>query len=327
MEENKKKGANATALKKVEDAQKVGALIFVDPGFTDGVNPLYKPDLTIMKIEKDDCFNISGKFMPKRHIVDRIADACGITFIMGETKAVPIDDNLGRRVVYSAFAQAQKLMPDGSYRQSSVCTYDFDYVLRAVLDYDVTELNEKTKLMKRNGKDYGSTLARYILELQKVASQRANTGARLRAIRELAGMPESFAEKDILRPLAFGRMIQNTDYILNTNEGREAATLKALGCDVSSLFGRNNPALSADTAAEDNWKYAETPEPEGGAEPENGSNAANPAPADMPDFPAEEGEAKQEQSEFEYLTGTLEEYLTYKEHHHSQKNYFGNTCC
>jgi hypothetical protein len=314
-----------TALQKIENARKIGALVFVDQGGMVENTPLYKLDVTEMKIDKeDDCFNISGKFMPKREIVDRIGDACGITFIFGETKTVPFDDSIGKRQVYTGFAQGQKLLSDGTYRQSSVCTYDFDYVLRAMLDFDVTELNEQTKQKQRKnreGKPYGPTLARYILELQKVASQRANTGARLRVIRELAGMPEAFAEKDIKNPLYFGRMIQNTDYILKTPEGRAMATAKALGVDIATLFGgRKLPGPDQD--------QPETPpasNPPAGERPpdrltENQNSAANLAAEasaeNEPDFPDDtESEAQQqEQTEFMRLTSILEEYMTYKEY-------------
>jgi hypothetical protein len=90
-----------------------------------------------------------------------------------------------------------------------------------MLDFEVAELDEQTKQKRKNsskGYPYGSTLARHIIELQKAASQRAATGARLRVIRQLTGMPESFAEKNIQKPLYFGRMIQNMKYILAEGE-------------------------------------------------------------------------------------------------------------
>jgi hypothetical protein len=311
-----------TALQKIEKARKSGALVFVDQGGMVENTPLYKLDVTEMVINKDeDCFKISSKFMPKKEIVDRIGDACGVTFIFGETKAVPFEDGIGKRVIYTAFAQGQKLMPDGTYRQSSVCTYDFDYVLRAMLDFDVTEFNEGTKQKRRttsDGKEYGSTLARYILELQKVASQRANTGARLRVIRELAGMPEAFAEKDIQKPLYFGRMIQNTDYILKTPEGRAMATAKALGVDMSALFGSKKPDLAAAAAATETVVAGNTTsgeDTEGNPQSENAAQLAADAANDEPDFPDDPpNEGQGEETEFERLTATLEEYMTFKEY-------------
>jgi hypothetical protein len=152
------------------------------------------------------------------------------------------------------------------------------------------------------------------MDLQKVASQRANTGARLRVIRELAGIPESFTEKELEKPLYFGRMIQNTDYILKTKEGRLLATAKALGVDVASLFGARGLALAHD---------AETPTPVDDAEttfiPRSESNGSETPPAagqnadeSMPEFPDDEPQDG-EQAEFERLTAVLDQYMTYKE--------------
>jgi hypothetical protein len=310
---------NTTALTKIENAQKAGALVFLDKDWLEEKTPLYKPETTELSVNKEtECFNISGKFMPKREVVDRIGEASGIDFILGETKSNAVQDTAcGERTVYTAYAQGRRLMPDGSWRTSSKCDYEFDPVLRAMLDFDVTELNAETKQKQRKGRDgksYGSTLARYILELQKVAAQRANTGARLRVIRELVGMPVAFDGKDLDKPLYLGRIVQNTDYILKTPEGRAMATAKALGVDVSALFGAMKPAIAPSTGTED-ITPAETTEPE----PENGNNAANlaaEAAADNePDFPEDtEGETRQEETEFDRLTGTLDEYMSFKEY-------------
>jgi hypothetical protein len=259
--------------------------------------------------------------MPKREVVDRIGEANGIDFIFGEVRPMTIEDDMcGKRIVYTARAQGRKRMSDGSWRTSSKEDYDFDPVLRAMLDFDVTELNAQTKLKRKkgnNGQEYGSTLAKYILELQKVAPQRANTGARLRVIRELVGMPVAFAEKEIEKPLIFGRIVQNTKYILETPEGRAMATAKALDIDMSTLFGTKKPALP--TAAESEGQY--TP-PAGAAEqePEPTGNTAGlaeqAATEEEPEFPVDETETQGdgEKSEFEQVSLELEQYLTsYKE--------------
>jgi hypothetical protein len=315
---------NDTALQKIERARNSGALIFVDQGGMVENTPLYKLDVTEMVINKDDdCWNISGKFMPKKEIVNRIGDACGVTFIFGDTETVPIEDHNGKRLVYVSKAQGKKLMPDGTYRQSSVCSYTYDYVLRAMLDYDVTELNAATKQKRRTNRDgklYGPNLERYIMELQKHGDQKANTGAQLRVIRELAGMPEAFAEKDIQKPLYFGRMIQNTDYILKTPEGRAMATAKALGVDMSALFGSKKPMLAAATTPAETVVAGNTTsgeDTEGNQQGENAARlAAEAAADDEPDFPEDsEGQPQpQEETEFVRLTVSLEEFMTFREY-------------
>ena len=313
-----------TALTRIEEAQKAGALVFVDKDWVTEKTPLFKPEVSEIKLNKEnDCFNISGKFMPKREVVDRIGEASGIDFIFGEVRNVTVeDDTCGKRTVYTAVAQGRKMMSDGSYRMSSKCDYEFDPVLRAMLDYNVTELTEKTKQQKKKnakGEEYGSTLARYILELQKVATQRANTGARLRVIRELVGMPTAFDSKDIDKPLYFGRMVQNTEYILKTPEGRTMATAKALGMDISTLFGRPSLPPAAATVVEDaDITPAEKTNPEPEQKPEGNGNAANladQAANDDVDFPADENEVQQaEKARLDELTYTLEQYMSYKEY-------------
>ena len=306
-----------TALTKIENAQKAGSLVFVDREWATEQTPLFKPEVSEIKLNKEiDCFNISGKFMPKREIVDRIGEASGIDFIFGEVRNITVEDAFcGKRTVYTAVAQGQKMMSDGKHRTSSRCEYEFDPVLRAMLDYEVTELNEQTKQKRKTGKNgqpYGSTLARYILELQKVAPQRANTGARLRVIRELVGMPTAFEAKDVEKPLLFGRIVQNTEYILKTPEGRAMATAKALGVDIATLFGKSSPALVNEPPPAKKTETDDRAEPE----PTSNTNTANLAAAaaadDDVDFPVDENET--ELAEFERLTLVLEQYTTFKEY-------------
>lgn len=289
---------NNTALAKIEKAQQVGALIFVDKEWGTDKTPLYKLEITEIFINREtECFNISGKFMPRREVVDRIGEASGIDFIFGISSSRTVDDDIcGKRTVYTASAQGRRLMPDGSWRKSSKCDYDFDPVLRAMLDFDATELNSETKQKRRissKGVPYGSTLARYILELQKVAMQRANTGARLRVIRELVGMPIAFEAKDLDKPLYLGRIIPNTDYILETPEGRIMATAKALDIDISALFGHKKPVPASSTLDKI---------------PENNNDTAGLVDKIFLN------RHKEEETVFENLTATLEKYMTFKEY-------------
>lgn len=239
-------GTVTKALAVLQGAVKNGALTFVTKEDCMAVTPLYKPEISVinLKLPKDkndqsaDVYNISGKFMPKREIVDRIGEATGLVFIHDGCKTwteTYEDDIAGKRTVYISEQQAKKRMSDGSWRTSSVQAYEFDPVMRAMLDYNVTELNAQTKQTKDKwGK---KTLAQTILEYTKVARQRAETGARLRVIRELTNMPTAFSAEDAAKPLVFGRFAQNTDYILQTREGRAMASAQALGVDVASLFG------------------------------------------------------------------------------------------
>lgn len=234
-----------TAVALIDRYKASGALAYVTREDCMAVTPLYKPEVTIIQLrlpqkqyDNDaDVYEISGKYMPKREIVDRIGEAVGLVFIREGCRTwteLREDDVAGKRTVFMSEQQAKKRMSDGSFRTSSVQAYEFDPVLRAMVDYNVTELNAQTKLQKNRS---GKTLAQTILEFTKVARQRAETGARLRVIRELTNMPTAFGKEDAKKPLIFGRIAQNTDYILQTPEGRAMASAQALGVDVASLFG------------------------------------------------------------------------------------------
>lgn len=298
MNEN---GNVSRALSVLQGAVRQGALAFVTKEDCMAVTPLYKPEISIinLKLPKDkndtssDVYLISGKYMPKREIVDRIGEATGLVFIHDGCRTwteTYEDDIAGKRTVYISEQQAKKRMSDGSWRTSSVQAYEFDPVMRAMLDYNVTELNSQTKQTKNR---FGKTLAQTILEYTKVARQRSETGARLRVIRELTNMPTAFSAEDAAKPLVFGRFAQNTDYILQTQEGRAMASAQALGVDVASLFsGRKLSAnetaaqvisgsdsvasLPPASAGTENVPHNDEPEP---AENEN-ANLASQAEAD-----------------------------------------------
>ena len=220
------------ALTVIDNAKKNGALAFVTREDCISVTPLYKPEVTIIQLKlpkaqndpEADVYNIQGKFMPKREVVDRIGEATGLEFIREGCRSwteTREDDVCGKRTVYISEQQAKKRMSDGSCRTSSVQAYEFDPVLRAMDDFNVTEMTPEAKNMKNR---FGKTLGKAILEYTKVARQRAETGARLRVIRELTNMPTAFSKAEAEKPLIFGRIAQNTDYILQTPEGRAMAS-------------------------------------------------------------------------------------------------------
>jgi len=188
--------------------------------------------------------------MPNKSATDKIGEAAGVNFIDAacavttETRDDPV---CGKKGVFVAQAQGQVRMPDGSWRKSTVEAYEFDPVLRAMLDCNADELTEETGRTYKTRK--GVPLGRAILEYIKVGRQRAATGARLRVIRQITGMPCSFNKADIGRPMKFVRIAQDTSYILQTPEGRAMATAQALGFDAAALFGAKKPALESGACA------------------------------------------------------------------------------
>lgn len=324
-----------TAIALIDKYKADGALTYVSREDCMAVTPLYKPEVTIIQLrlpqkqwDNDaDVYEISGKYMPKREIVDRIGEATGLVFIREgcrtwtETRE---DDIAGKRTVYLSEQQAKKRMSDGSFRTSSVQAYEFDPVLRAMVDYSVTELNAQTKQQKNRS---GKTLAQTILEFTKVARQRAETGARLRVIRELTNMPTAFSKADAAKPLVFGRFAQNTDYILQTQEGRAMASAQALGIDVASLFGGRRLPAEAQTAEAESASATALPGEPQAALPCSTADYQETGAGDAPDFPPAsepaphadtaalaEQAAGAGESEFDALTQSLEEWVkTYKD--------------
>jgi len=208
-----------SALTIITNARNSGALVF-SPQNLD-CPPLYKPEVSIIKARADEFHNMKGKFMPNRAVTDRISEAVGVDFVAEQCRvnselreAMP-EFSLPRRTVFVGYAQGRVRLPDGSWRYSTVAEYEFDPVLRATQE---------------------GTGQKGALEYMRFAHQRASTGARLGVIRQLAGMPVTFTQEEITRPLVFSRIVQNTDYILSTKEGRVMAIANATGM-AAQLYG------------------------------------------------------------------------------------------
>jgi hypothetical protein len=303
-----------TALTTIEDARKEGALVYVNEGHLKPSTPLYTTQETRITLDlANDVHNISGKLMPKREVVDRIGEAAGISFVSGNcrTWSETRDDIAGKRTVFISEQQGKVRLQDGSWRNSSVEAYEFDPNLRAMLDMNVDEWNEQTKQKRKIGDDgqsYGKTMAMLALEYSKHGRQRAETGARLRVIKALTGMPTAFNKAEAAKPMLFSRVMQNTDYILQTAEGRTLATAQALGMDLGALYGKR--AIGPEPGGQEPEMRNVTGEEPGGGEPPagNGGELAGEAGDDWEDMAAET--KTEPPDEFQSLTVRLEEYLT-----------------
>ena len=88
------------ALTIIQNARKNGSLVFVEQNFMPQTD-LYRPEVTTITLKKEDCHNISGKFMPKREFIDRIGEAAGIVFndVRGHTETID-DPSTGKSLVF-----------------------------------------------------------------------------------------------------------------------------------------------------------------------------------------------------------------------------------
>lgn len=205
---------------------------------------LYKMEMTILEFELSDFYEDkrTKKYVPGKSAIDKIAEAAGVSFI-GDNCTVVAEDRkdqiLGERTVFVGRAQGKIRTTDGSMRESSVCEYEFDPVGRVYEDFKLWDDTAKKKVTKDPWDEkYRTEVNQQILENMKVGRQRANTGARLRVIRELIGMPNGFYKTEIeTMGLRFGRVIQNTDFILQTPEGKILASCQALNMDAAKIFG------------------------------------------------------------------------------------------
>lgn len=241
---------------------------------------MFLPEVVIIHSTPDDFHNISGKFMPKSHQTNRIGEAAGIDFLEKNcgTRAEQIDGNM----TYVGFAQAKKRMPDGTWRTSSICEYEFNPVLRAEEDF-FRDTKDKYKTEKNR------QLA--ILNYKKFGRARASTGARLRVVRELTGMPIAFKPEQIKRAMVFCRIAVNTDLLLSDPATQEAAVKAALGVQ-TEIYG---PPKEEPKALTDGVTIVET---NGDQEPAWGKE----------EKPAETEEEKMSREMLEDLTARREKY-------------------
>jgi hypothetical protein len=218
------KGTQNDALEMVKRYKSENQLVFVAEEDLK-THTMFLPEVVVIRSTPDDFHNISGNFQPKGHQIDRIGEAAGISFLTSNcgTRTETVDGN----TVYVGFAQARKRLPDGTWRISSICEYEFNPVKRA----------EEDVLKDSKGK-YGNEKERKLLLLtyQKFGRQRADTGARLRVIHELTGMPISFKPQEIAKAMIFCRVSVNTDALLADPEMREAAIRIATGAS-EQLYG------------------------------------------------------------------------------------------
>ncbi len=212
---------------------------------------MFYPEIVAVHAEPGDFHKIGQKFMPKKHIVDRIAEAAGITFL--EQNCGTRTESVGGSTAWVGFAQGKKRMPDGTWRTSSVCEYEFDPSMRA-----------EEEILKNPGKFKDEVSKKLkVLELKKFARQRANTGARLRTIHELTGMQTSFEAGQLKRALVYSRVAVNTDLLLADPKTREVALEAALGV-TRQIYGppKEEPKALSDHYTVEDDNHDQDPPPE-----------------------------------------------------------------
>jgi len=190
--------ADTKALEVIKQYQSKGALVFIDEN---DLQPqrMFRTVTTMIPVVRSDFHDqpINGEMMPKAHHLHRIAEDAGITF-----DTIDIKKN---ETSWTVTARAFRRGPDGTIGHVDA-SYDYDWVDRA-----------------KDGP-------------KKFALQRAETGAQLRAIRKILGMPVAFSKDNFERAIAVCRIVINTDEMLDDPGMRQAAISHAVGA-TRNLFG------------------------------------------------------------------------------------------
>jgi hypothetical protein len=235
----------ATALTKLTNARKSGAMVYARDEEIQEIHQQYETLITQVNFTKDDFQHVGGnKYYPLKHAQNKIAEACGVSYTdnCGTKERGKFSDLIivkeGTLFIvrgdYSVigWAQGTRIKPDGQLRTSSICEYEFSVSDRCNLDF-VGKFPPTTIEAAR----------KKLLEVKKFATRRADTGAKLAVIRELAWIPTGFEKEDTLRPMVFSQVIENSDYkhrllgsLMSTTDGRQSVAQAMLGTK-QSLFG------------------------------------------------------------------------------------------
>ena len=192
------------------------------------LSPLVRIDVTAVAL--GDCAPVGGgKVMPDRSATDRISAAAGITFHEDGCGVTKID-----RCVWVGRATASRMERDGSVRQMTA-EYEWDAELRAEEIADKPAV-EWVNRQKRERPKTDTDRAADLLQMRKFGRQRADTGARMRVIRMLTGIPTAFKREDAAKPLVLHRCSRDTEAMMADPALREMLVKQMLGA-TSDVFG------------------------------------------------------------------------------------------
>jgi len=284
------------------------ALVYARKEEIEAVGEQYESIVTVLDFTPDDFTNVGGgNFYPGKSATNRVSDAAGVSFTencgtreegdFGKVEIKQLDgvfQAVGNYAVIG-WAQGFRLKPDGSRRTSSVCEYIFSIVDRCNMDV----LNDQKSRYKSS-----VAVRKHLLELKKFSTQRASTGAELRVIRELVGMPTAIKGNQINQPMIFSQTVESTKFkvgiareIMQTPDGRQAV--------VNALFNQSAALYGPPSGGQITAPVNVTPEPATPPESET-EPAETEEPEDDIDFQAE-GES--ETTPVEEAKITLNEYL------------------
>lgn len=159
---------------------------FIKPSHLEELSPLLEVHIEAIEVSKAEFHDLAGSYMPHKETLDKFAAAAGVSYnqVSESTRKEGEGCYVGR-------SQAMVMGPDGKMILGDVCEYEFD------VDVRLAELEIKGKTVWNDGQKTTrpyepKELAAERIQLQKVARQRANTGARNRATVSILGMQTGF---------------------------------------------------------------------------------------------------------------------------------------
>ena len=243
------------------------------------VAPQYEPLVTVLELDWDEEFTNVGsssnpQYYPNKGATNKIAEAAGIGFTpnCGTRKegswqnvritqgAVHSDYKMEGEYKVIGWAQGYRIQPDGSKRYSSVCEYEFECTVRAALDFS-TDAGKNPNAKNWQDRPKYETVEKkrkHFLELVKFAVQRAETGAQLKAIRELTGLPTAFKKSHYKKPLVISQTIENNKFkadiaekLLSTPDGRHSVANAMFGNGMNIYGNQMQSPQIANTVMDD----------------------------------------------------------------------------
>jgi len=212
---------------------------YIKQSHLENLSPLVEVAIEAISCKKENFHCLPGNtYMPRKETLDRFAMAAGISFNpLEESTRKENDCYIGR-------SQAMIMGPDGKYCYGDVCEYEYDVTIRHEEEM-LIDRNSRSPRLHAGAKPVEDRARLAYLTLRKTARQRANTGARSRAILSILGMQTGF--KDLFPPDApptaektflFSRIIVNTknEMVLHRMLDNLTAPAKALyGSEARSL--------------------------------------------------------------------------------------------
>jgi len=165
---------------------------YIKESHLENLSPLVEVAIEAVSCKKEDFHALpANTYMPRKETLDRFAMAAGVSFNpLEESTRKEGDCYIGR-------SQAMIMGPDGKYCYGDVCEYEYDTKVRHEEEI-ITDRNSRTPKLHLGNKLLEDRARLAYLSLRKAARQRANTGARCRAILSILGMQTGF--KDLFRP-------------------------------------------------------------------------------------------------------------------------------